>query len=508
MASPEDSKSPAESLRQFLRELERDNDLLTITKDVDPHLEVGAIIRKVYETEAKAPLFESFTGYDRGESGLFRILGAPVGLSSVAGQRLGRVARSLGLPPTASGRDIILKINDAKRRPALPSVKVSTGPVKEYKLFGNQIDLTALPAPLVHKDDGGKFLQSFGMHIVRTPDGKWVNWSITRNMVNDERSLVGPVIPKQDIGVIFQMWKDRGEDMPWALCFGVPPAAIMVSGMPIPQWTNETEFISAITGKPLEVVQCESNDLWVPANAEMVMEGVVSISETAPEGPMAEYHGLVFPGVAKQCPVFKVNAITHRKDPIVPISVTGRATEESHTLWGVMQAAEVLHICQQAGFPVKMVWNPFESHCLWFVLQVDRSKLKDWKTEMRDFCVQLGHLVFGSKPGWYIPKLYVVGDDVDPTDLNEVIWAEATRCQPGVNEFFFDQYGNIPLIPYVTHGIRPTTGYHQKVVRCCMFPCEFEDDVLHWNVGSFRGSFPEDIQKKVNENWGVYGFGA
>ncbi|KAK1146753.1 hypothetical protein N8T08_002514 [Aspergillus melleus] len=508
MLFPEDTKSAAESLRQFLHELERDNDLVTITEDVDPHLEVGAIIRKVYETEEKAPLFESFTGYDRGESGLFRILGAPVGLSSVPGQKLGRVARSLGLPPTASGRDIVLKINEAKGRAPLPSTKVSTGPVKEYKLLGDQIDLTALPAPLVHQDDGGKFLQSFGMHVVRTPDGQWVNWSITRNMVNDARSLVGPVIPRQDIGVIFQMWKDRGEDMPWALCFGVPPAAIMVGGMPIPKWTNETEFISAITGKPLEVVQCETNDLWVPANAEMVMEGVVSISETAPEGPMAEYHGLVFPGAAKQCPVFKVNAITHRKDPVVPISVTGRATEESHTVWGIMQAAEVLHICQRAGLPVKMVWNPFESHCLWFVVQVDRTQLKDRKTQMKPFCEELGHVIFGSKPGWYIPKLYVVGDDVDPTNLKEVIWAEATRCQPEANEFFFHEYGNIPLIPYVTHGVQPTTGYHRKVVRCCMFPCEFEDDIVHWNEGSFRGSFPADVQKKINQNWEAYGFGV
>lgn len=498
-------KSAAESLRQFIQELQDENDVLTITKEVDPHLEIGAITRKVYQNDEKAPLFENSKGYDR-RNGLFRILGAPVGLSKVPGQRLGRIAKSLGLPSTAIGQEIIHKINDAKKKPPIPSTEVTSGPVKEYKLFGDDIDLTALPVPFLHEHDGGKFIQTFGMHIVQTPDGRWTNWSITRGMVHDKRSLVGPVIPKQDIGVIHQMWKEKGQDMPWALCFGVPPAAIMVSGMPIPKWTNETDFIGALTGKPVEVVKCETNNIRVPSDAEIVLEGVVSSTETAPEGPMAEYHGLVFPGRSRDCPIFKVNAITYRENPILPVCVAGRATEENHTVWGVMIAAEVLTICQSAGLPIKMAWCPFESHCLWFVLQVDLGQLKAKNTDMKDFCKKVGHVVFGSKPGWYIPKLLLVGKDIDPTDLKDVIWAEATRCQPGVNEFFFEEYGNIPLIPYVGHGVQPGSGHHRKVVKCCMFPCEFGDGDLHWEEGSFRGSFPLEVQKKVEDNWKEYGY--
>lgn len=509
IATTSRGKSAAESFRQYLQELQGENDVLTITKEVDPHLEVGAITRKVYENDEKAPLFENFKGYDRTKNNdLFRVLGAPVGLSKVPGQKLGRVAKSLGLPSTASGQEIIQKINDAKKKPPILSKEVPSGPVKEYKLFGDYIDLTALPVPFLHQHDGGKFMQTFGMHIVQTPDGHWTNWSITRGMVHGKRSLVGPVIPKQDIGVIHQMWKDKKQDMPWALCFGVPPAAIMVSGMPIPKWTNETEFIGALTGKPVEVVKCETNDIRVPGDAEIVLEGVVSSTETAPEGPMAEYHGLVFPGRSRECPVFRVDAVTYRENPVLPVCVAGRAIEEDHTVWGVMIAAEVLTICQNAGLSIKMAWCPFESHCLWFVLQVDLKQLKASKTNMKDFCTKVGHVVFGSKPGWYIPKLYIVGEDIDPTDLKDVIWAEATRCQPGVNEFLFEEYGNIPLIPYVGHGVKPETesGNHRKVVRCCMFASEFGDGELHWEEGSFRGSFPVDVQKRVEENWKEYGF--
>lgn len=103
-------------------------------------------------------------------------------------------------------------------------------------------------------------------------------------MVHGKRSLIGPVIPKQDIGVIHQRWKDEKQDMPWALCFGVLSAAIMVSGMPIPKWTNETDLIGALSGEPVKVVKCETNDIRVPGNAEIVLEGVVSNTETAPGG--------------------------------------------------------------------------------------------------------------------------------------------------------------------------------------------------------------------------------
>lgn len=265
--------SAANDFRQYVKELDDENDLLTITHEVDPHLELAAITRKVYETAKKAPLFENITG--RQGDGLFRILGAPVGLSKVPGQRFMRIAKSLGLPSTATGADIITKINECKLKPPIPPTEVaaSQAPVKQNKLFGDDIDLTALPVPFHHDADGGKFLQTFGMHIVKTPDGRWVNWSITRGMVHDSRSLVGPVIPKQDIGVIWQMWKDRGEDMPWALCFGVPPAAIMAGGMPIPKWVDESGFVGAVCGKSVDVVKCETSDILVPANAEIVLEG-------------------------------------------------------------------------------------------------------------------------------------------------------------------------------------------------------------------------------------------
>ena len=137
------------------------------------------------------------------------------------------------------------------------------------------------------------------------------------------------VHPQQHIGRIHKMWKDIGKDVPWAMCFGVPPAAIMAASAPLPDGVTEAEYIGSMTGTPLDLVKCETNDLWVPANSEIVFEGTLSVTDTASEGPYGEMHGYVFFGDAHPFPLYHIDAITHRNDAILPVSVTGRLTDET-----------------------------------------------------------------------------------------------------------------------------------------------------------------------------------
>jgi len=97
----------------------------------------------------------------------------------------------------------------------------------------------------------------------------------------------------------------------------------------------------------MEVIKCETNDLLVPAQAEVVLEGTISANETAVEGPMGEYHGFIFPSKKAPAPVFTVNAITYRSNPIVPITVAGRAPDETHTVWAMSICAEILTCCSK-----------------------------------------------------------------------------------------------------------------------------------------------------------------
>lgn len=312
--------------RSFVEALKADNDLVEINDPVDPNLEAAAITRRVCETDDKAPLFNNVLGTHKG---LFRILGAPGSLRKSAKDRYGRLARHLALPPTASMREILDKMLSASTVPPIEPRVVPTGPCKENFLDESQIDLTRLPAPLIHQADGGNYIQTYGMHVVQSPDGSWTNWSIARAMVSDDKHLTGLVIEPQHIWQIHQMWKKEGRDVPWALAFGVPPAAIMASSMPIPDGVTEAGYVGAMTGSALELVKCDTNNLLVPATSEIVFEGTLSITETGSEGPFGEMHGYVFPGDKHLCPKYKVNRITYRNDPIMPMSSCGRLTDET-----------------------------------------------------------------------------------------------------------------------------------------------------------------------------------
>ncbi|EFX01410.1 carboxy-lyase-like protein [Grosmannia clavigera kw1407] len=500
MASSQDL--PHMSFRAFVDELRADGDIVEINDECDADLEVGAIIRLACETDAKAPLFNKLKGMDG--NGLWRILGAPNSLRADPAQRFGRLARHINLPPTASMKEILDKMGAAKSTPPIPPKTVPTGSCKEVKLTPDQFDLTTLPSPQLHKSDGGKYVQTYGMHIVQTPDGKWTNWSIARAMVHDRNHLVGLVIPPQHIWKVQQEWKKIGKDMPWALVFGVPPAAIMAASMPLPDGLSEAEYIGSLVGTALEVTKCDTNDLLVPANSEIVFEGFMSSTETAPEGPFGEMHGYVFPGDAHPQPLYTVNMITHRKDAILPVSNCGRLTDETHTMIGPLVAVEINVMLKAAGLPITDAYTPFESQVTWCAVKVDTAKLRELKTTPKEFCRKIGDLIFNTKVGSTIHRIAVVGDDIDIFNFKDVIWAFCTRCRPGMDEYLFEDVPGFPLIPYMSHGNGPANR-GGKVVSDCLLPKEYTTG-KNWEAASFKESIPESVQAKVLGNWKAWGF--
>src|SRR5579864_3774968 len=124
-------------------------------------------------------------------------------------------------------------------------------------------------------------------------------------------------------------------------------------------------------GQPVEVVKCDTVDLEVPATAEIVIEGHISDSETASEGPMGEYAGYLWPGEGTPKPVYHVSAMTYRNGAILPIVVAGEPVEEDHTAQGIPSAAELLYEFREAKIPVTMVWTTLESAQHW--LEIGRA---------------------------------------------------------------------------------------------------------------------------------------
>src|SRR5438477_3106423 len=172
-------------LRAFIAALQEIGELQSIDIEVDWNLEIGAVIRRSYDLRAPAPLFNTITGYDPG----FRVLGAPGGVSRQSGLELARIALALGLDADASGKEIVEALADMNTKTPIPPREVATAPCKENRLVGADVDLLRIPTPLIHLGDGGRYIDTYGITVVQTPDKRWTNWSITRKMVVDKNRM-------------------------------------------------------------------------------------------------------------------------------------------------------------------------------------------------------------------------------------------------------------------------------------------------------------------------------
>jgi UbiD family decarboxylase len=201
------------SLREYLDALRDLGELQDVAHEVDWNLEIGAVTRRCYETGAPAPLFSRIKGVEPG----FRVLGAPAGLSARPGQRFARVAVSVGLPPGATALEIVEALSRAEDNPPIPPRVVADAPCKRHVFTGDAVDLMRLPTPLIHAGDGGRYINTWGTIVARSPDGAWTNWSIARIMSRDRNTMVGIVSSQKHVGRVHAMWKALGKPMPFAL---------------------------------------------------------------------------------------------------------------------------------------------------------------------------------------------------------------------------------------------------------------------------------------------------
>lgn len=291
--------------------------------------------------------------------------------------------------------------------------------------------------------------------------------------------------------------------MPFALCLGVEPGISFVSGMPLPAFANEADYLGAYFGEAIDVVKCETVDLEVPATAEIVIEGHLSVTETTREGPMGEYAGYLWPGPGEQRPVYHVTAVTYRTDPILPVVAAGEPVEEDHTVQGIPSAAEMLVLLRRAGIPATMAWVTLESANHWLVVTLP----KNWKQRSgldRDILFQrMGDTIFRSKFGPVIPKVIVLNDDIDASNTREVVWGFATRVRPVSGERFFMKESTGTMIAFL-EASEKVSGQTTKVVYDGLAPEEWGER-LPVRV-SFAHNYSKELQERVVRNWPLYGF--
>ena len=488
------------SLREWIDLLTSIGEIQPIAAEVDWNLEIGAITRHSYELRAPAPLFENVKGIERG----FRALGAPGGLSANPAYKYSRIATALGFDPSTAGRHLVEALATAVSRPAIPPRWVATGPCKENVMRGDEVDLFRFPTPLIHGTDGGRYIQTYGMNIVRTPDGRWTNWSINRMMLFDRNKLTCLIPPNQHLGIIHAQWKEKGEPTPIVVALGVEPGLPYVGGMSVPEGVDESHVLGAHFGEALDVVKGETVDLPVPATAEIVIEGHVSHTELDHEGPMGEYPGYLDRSHGTPKPVLHVSAVTYRTNPILPVVAAGPPVEEDHTGWGLPHAAMCLADMRKAGLPVACAWMVLESACHWLLVAVHADWHASFPGSSKELAQKIGEVLFSTKTGFGIPKVILVEDDFDFTDVGQVVWAFASRAHPHHGEIYFE---NLPQnnLPVFLDPNEKFSYHASKVIHNCLLADRYSD-AERPVPADLKHGWPKDIQQRVLSNWKAYGY--
>jgi 4-hydroxy-3-polyprenylbenzoate decarboxylase len=313
-------------------------------------------------------------------------------------------------------------------------------------------------------------------------------------MMLDGRRMTGLVLPSQHIGQVWQEWVKIGEPMPYALVQGGDPGVPFVGGIPLPARVDEVGYLGALYCESVEVTRCETSDLYVPASAEVVIEGHVSTERAAVEGPFGEYAGYM-PTHTSEQPIFSVEAITHRDHPIWPLVAEGRPVDETHTVTGTGRAVALLGELRAAGLPITTVWTPLQSANHWTVITVPAG----WRETLlgldtHEFVHRIGKVIDVSR---ILPvSVFVLDDDIDPSNEADLSWALATRIHPHYDaepwfrtilplmNSYSDREKALAHGPMVVHdGLQPAPGAGRPV------------------HSSFAQAYPPEIRQRVLAHW-------
>jgi 4-hydroxy-3-polyprenylbenzoate decarboxylase len=411
---------PYDDLREFIRRLEEEDELARIKHETSPILEMTEIADRTVKSEGKAILFENPRGYD-----------IPVLMNAFGTEKRMKVALEVQNLEDIGERLVALtKVRPASIMESLKSVgvlkeitsfipkTVKKGACKEVVV--DEPDLGKFPILKCWPQDAGRFI-TLPVVITRSPETGELNAGMYRMQVFDEKTTGMHWQIHKHGALHFKQLAEKGEDrLEVAVAIGVEPSVLYASTAPLPENVSEFMFAGFIRKERVRMVKCESVDLEVPANAEIVLEGYVKANEFRTEGPFGDHTGYYTP--PEPYPVFHITTITHRANPIYHATVVGKPPMEDR--W-IAKATE------RAFLPIiRMINSEIVDMNLPVEAAFHNLAIISIKKRFPGHAKKAMFALWGMGMLSLTKIVIVVDDDINVQNMNEVLWAVTSRFDP------------------------------------------------------------------------------
>ncbi len=415
-------------LREFIKKLEELGELKRIAIEIDPNLEMTEICDRTLRSSGPALLFENPKGHNIPV--LANLFGTPqrvalgMGQQSVTALReVGKLLAFLKEPDPPKGfKDALNKLPLFKQVLNMPPKVIKTAVCQENVLTGDEIDLSRFPIQTCWPEDAAPLI-TWGLVITKGPNKSRQNLGIYRQQVIDKNKVIMRWLSHRGGALDFQEWQQvhPSEPFPIAVALGTDPATILGAVTPVPDNLSEYAFAGLLRGSRTEVTSCLTHNLQVPACAEIILEGFIYPEETAAEGPFGDHTG--YYNEVDSFPVFTIERITHRQNPIYHSTYTGRPPDEPAILGVALN--EVFVPILQKQFPEIVDFYLPPEGCSYRMAIVSINK---------QYPGHAKRVLFGIwsflRQFMYTKFVIITDADINVRDWKDVIWAMTTRMDP------------------------------------------------------------------------------
>ena len=483
-----------DDLRDFIAQLESRDLLRRIDYPVSPYLEMTVVSDRVLRNAGPALLFTN--PKDHSMPVLTNLFGTTERVALAMGEdsidalrEIGRMLAALKEPEAPVGiKDAFSKLPLLKQALNMAPKYVSHAPCQKIIYEKDEVDLSRLPVQTCWPNDAGPLI-TWGLVTTKGPDQTRENMGIYRQQVIGRNKLIMRWLAQRGGALDYQAWQQAypGKRFPIAVTLGADPATILAAVTPIPDSLSEYAFAGLLRGQRTQLTQCLGNELHVPASAEIVLEGYLEPGVDAPEGPFGDHTG--YYNEVQSFPVFTVERMTHRKDPIYHSTYTGRPPDEPAILGVALN--EVFVPLLQKQFPEIVDFYLPPEGCSYRLAVVTIKK--QYPGHAKRIMMAIWSFL---RQFMYTKFIIVCDDDVDARYWPDVIWAMTTRMDPKRDSVLIE---NTP-IDYLDFA-SPVSGLGSKIGMDATTKWPGETD-REWGVPI---KMDEEILKKVNEYWSLLG---